>query len=249
MKRRIPVALLLLAFALPSLSAGETPEKPVDQKTLHAIGYSVFKSLSIFTLTSEELEQVLTGLKNAHAGKQADFDSVVYRQKIQDLAKTRRKALGDKLAVEGRVYLEKVAREKGAVKTSSGMVYVPLTVGNGESPAVLDMVKVNYRGKLIDGTEFDSSFSRGKPLEFKLNGVIKCWTEGLQKMKSGGKAKLICPPELAYGENGAGEKILPGATLDFEVELLEVKKTGATPKPVGPVIPSTPSATDKVKEK
>lgn len=102
------------------------------------------------------------------------------------------------------------------------MVYTSLVEGKGVSPKGSDVVKVNYRGTLIDGTEFDSSYKRKQPLEFRLDNVIKCWVEGLQKMKPGGKAKLVCPPNLAYGDNGAGERILPGATLSFEVELLGV---------------------------
>ena len=101
--------------------------------------------------------------------------------------------------------------------------YIPLVEGKGDAPTATDAVKVNYRGTLIDGvTEFDSSYRRGKAAEFKLNTVIKCWTEGVQKMKPGGKARLVCPPELAYGDAGAGESILPGATLNFEIELLNL---------------------------
>jgi len=139
--------------------------------------------------------------------------------------------LGEKQAAAGKDYLEKASREKNAVNTTSGMLFIPLTEGTGDSPKPTDIVKVNYRGTLIDGTEFDSSYKRGKPLEFKLNGVIPCWTEGVQKMKPGGKARLVCPPNLAYADNGAGELILPGATLDFEVELLEVKPPPAAVKP------------------
>jgi FKBP-type peptidyl-prolyl cis-trans isomerase FkpA len=132
--------------------------------------------------------------------------------------------MADKQAPANKEFLEKAAREKGAVKTASGMVYLQTKEGTGTSPGATDKVKVDYRGTLFDGTEFDSSYKRGVPAEFALNGVIKCWTEGLQMMKPGGKAKLVCPAGLAYGENGAGEIILPGATLMFEVELHEVKK-------------------------
>jgi FKBP-type peptidyl-prolyl cis-trans isomerase FkpA len=136
----------------------------------------------------------------------------------------RRKAQGEKAAAEGKEFLEKAAGEKGAVKSDSGMVYQSLKEGNGASPTATDKVKVNYRGTLVDGKEFDSSYKRGTPAEFRLDGVIKCWTEGLQKMKEGGRARFVCPATLAYGDAGAGELILPGSTLNFEVELLEVKK-------------------------
>jgi FKBP-type peptidyl-prolyl cis-trans isomerase FkpA len=110
------------------------------------------------------------------------------------------------------------------VKTASGLVYESVKEGSGESPKATDTVKVHYRGTFMDGREFDSSYKRGEPTEFPLNRVIPCWTEGVQKMKPGGKAKLTCPPSIAYGERGAGGVIPPNATLQFEVELVSVKK-------------------------
>ena len=115
------------------------------------------------------------------------------------------------------------AKEPGAVVSASGLVYRSLKDGSGASPSATDVVKVHYRGTFPDGKEFDSSLARGKPTEFPLNGVIKCWTEGVQRMKVGGKAKLTCPSAIAYGERGAGGgSIPPNATLHFEVELLGV---------------------------
>ncbi|MBA3252924.1 MAG: FKBP-type peptidyl-prolyl cis-trans isomerase [Burkholderiaceae bacterium] len=119
--------------------------------------------------------------------------------------------------------VDKAAAEKGAVKTPSGLVYRALTEGKGASPKETDVVSVHYKGTFPDGKEFDSSYKRGQPTEFPLNRVIKCWTEGVQLMKVGGKAKLTCPPTLAYGEKGAGNTIPPNATLQFEVELLAIK--------------------------
>jgi FKBP-type peptidyl-prolyl cis-trans isomerase FkpA len=119
--------------------------------------------------------------------------------------------------------VEKAAAEKGAVKSASGMVYRSLKDGTGPSPKETDVVRVHYRGTFPDGKEFDSSIARGKPTEFPLNRVIKCWTEGVQKMKVGGKAKLTCPANVAYGERGTpGGPIPPNATLVFEVELLGI---------------------------
>jgi FKBP-type peptidyl-prolyl cis-trans isomerase FkpA len=116
-------------------------------------------------------------------------------------------------------------KEPGTVTTASGLVYKSLKDGTGPSPAATDVVNVHYRGTFPDGKEFDSSYSRGQPAEFPLNRVIKCWTEGVQMMKVGGKAKLVCPASIAYGERGAGGgKIPPNATLNFEVELLGIKK-------------------------
>jgi FKBP-type peptidyl-prolyl cis-trans isomerase FkpA len=115
------------------------------------------------------------------------------------------------------------AKEPGAVVKPSGLVFLSLRDGTGPSPGPTDTVKVNYRGTFPDGKEFDSSYKRGEPIEFPLNGVIKCWTEGVQLMKVGGKAKLTCPPSLAYGERGAGNAVPPNATLLFEVELLGIR--------------------------
>ncbi len=116
------------------------------------------------------------------------------------------------------------AREAGAVVTPSGLVYRSLREGKGAHPKAEETVKVHYHGTLPDGKEFDSSYSRGQPAQFPLNRVIKCWTEGVQRMQVGGKAKLTCPPAIAYGERGAGAAVPPNATLHFEVELLDISR-------------------------
>ena len=121
-----------------------------------------------------------------------------------------------------KTYLERAAAEPGAVKTSSGLIYTELRPGSGNSPRASDVVKVNYRGTLIDGTEFDSSYKRNQPAEFPLNRVIPCWTEGVQRMKVGGKARLVCPSSIAYGEAGSPPVIPANATLIFEIELLGI---------------------------
>jgi len=111
------------------------------------------------------------------------------------------------------------------VTTSTGLVYQSLKEGAGAPPSATDTVRVHYRGTFMDGKEFDSSYKRGEPTEFPLNRVIKCWTEGVQLMKPGGKARLTCPPGIAYGERGAGSGVIPpNATLQFEIELLSVKR-------------------------
>ena len=115
------------------------------------------------------------------------------------------------------------AKEEGAVLTPSGLVYRSLKDGNGASPTASDKVTVHYKGTFPDGREFDSSYKRGQPIDFPLNRVIACWTEGVQRMKVGGKAKLTCPPEIAYGSRGAGSAVPPNATLLFEVELLGIQ--------------------------
>ncbi|WP_435520838.1 FKBP-type peptidyl-prolyl cis-trans isomerase [Caenimonas aquaedulcis] len=122
------------------------------------------------------------------------------------------------------VALSACATAAQPVTTASGLVYQSLKDGSGKSPAATDTVRVHYRGTLMDGKEFDSSYSRGEPTEFPLNRVIKCWTEGVQLMKPGGKARLTCPAAIAYGERGAGGGVIPpNATLVFEIELLQVK--------------------------
>ena len=115
------------------------------------------------------------------------------------------------------------AKEEGAVVTPSGLVYRSLKDGKGVSPTATDKVTVHYKGTFPDGREFDSSYKRGQPIDFPLNRVIACWTEGVQRMKVGGKAKLTCPPEIAYGARGAGNAVPPNATLLFEVELLGIQ--------------------------
>ncbi len=113
-------------------------------------------------------------------------------------------------------------KESGDITTASGLVYRVLTEGTGATPEAIDGVTVHYRGTLADGKEFDSSYSRGQPSTFPLNGVIRCWTEGLQRMKVGGKSRLTCPPQIAYGTRGSGKVIPPNATLTFEVELISI---------------------------
>jgi FKBP-type peptidyl-prolyl cis-trans isomerase FkpA len=218
-------ALSILAVTLVSTpSFALDPPKTEDEKTFYAVGLIVAKQLGVFNLSAAELERVKQGLSDGATGAKPLVEVADYNSKVQEMAIARRKAQGDKLALAGKEFLEKAAKEKGAVKTESGMVYLSLKEGTGESPKATDTVKVHYVGTLPDGREFDSSYKRNKPIDFKLDAVIKCWTEGVLKMKPGGKAKLVCPSSLAYGENGAGEMILPGATLVFEVELLEVVK-------------------------
>jgi FKBP-type peptidyl-prolyl cis-trans isomerase FkpA len=217
--KRIAAAALAALLAAPALA--EEP-KTEDQKTFYAVGLAVSRELSVFALSAPELELVKKGISDGVTGKKPAVDLEVYNPKIQELARTRREAQGQKLASAGKEVLEKAAKEKGAVKTESGLVVVTLKEGTGATPKETDTVKVHYRGTLVDGKEFDSSYKRGQPAEFPLNGVIKCWTEGVQKIKVGGKAKLVCPSAIAYGERGAGASIPPNATLVFEVELLDI---------------------------
>jgi FKBP-type peptidyl-prolyl cis-trans isomerase FkpA len=215
----VAVAVALAAIALPAAAAAPQTE---DEKTLYAIGMSLAQQLSSLSLTPAEAEWVSQGLRDTVAGSKPAVDLQSYGLEIRTLAEARRKEANDKAEGAGKQYAEKAAQEPGAVKTDSGLVYLALQDGTGASPKPSDKVKVNYRGTLIDGREFDSSAKHGGPAEFRLDQVVLCWTEGVQKMKVGGKAMLVCPPALAYGERGAGVAIPPNATLVFEVELLAV---------------------------
>jgi FKBP-type peptidyl-prolyl cis-trans isomerase FkpA len=228
---KIAVLSLLASMTIAAPSFALQAPETEEQKTLYTIGLMVGRQLDVFSLSPTDLEWVKEGLTDKVTGQKEKVELTAYNEKVQELAKAKRKQKGEKQAALGKEFLEKAAAEKGAVKTESGLVYISLKEGEGASPTATDTVKVHYAGTLIDGKEFDSSYKRNKPIDFSLNGVIKCWTEGLQKMKPGGKAKLVCPPSIAYGDNGAGELILPGATLIFEVELLEVSKPAALPAP------------------
>ena len=215
-------ALLLLAACAPSAPPKATPKND-EEKTVYAVGVAIQKSLETFSFTPAELELVVSGIRDAAAGK-AEVKLEEKQNDIQKLALARRAAQGVDAQKKGAEYLEKTAKEAGAEKTASGLVYVPIKEGTGKSPTGTDQVKVNYTGKLIDGKVFDASDKHGGPATFPLNSVIPCWTEGVQKMKVGGKARLVCPSSIAYGDRGAGTDIPPGATLDFEVELLDIVK-------------------------
>jgi FKBP-type peptidyl-prolyl cis-trans isomerase FkpA len=173
---------------------------------------------------TDDLALVQAGLQDAVLGNELKADPAAMRSQVQALMKTRQEAAAAEEKERAKAYAETAAAEEGAVKTESGLIYKELTAGTGDAPTEESRVKVHYRGTLTDGTEFDSSYKRNTPATFPLRGVIKCWTEGLQKMKVGGKAKLVCPSDIAYGDAGRPPTIPPGATLVFEVELLEIVK-------------------------
>ena len=212
--------VLVAAF---SLSASAQALKTDDEKSLYAIGYLVgSRNFAPLSLKANELEIVKRGLSDGATGKKAQVEPESQMEKINAFAQARSSAGADKEKVAGREYAEKAAKEPGASKLPSGVVYKTLTPGNGPSPAATDKVKVNYEGRLTNGTVFDSSYKRGQPAEFGLNQVIKCWTEGVQKMKVGEKARLVCPSDIAYGDHGHPPTIPGGATLVFDVELLAI---------------------------
>jgi FKBP-type peptidyl-prolyl cis-trans isomerase FkpA len=202
-----------------------------DEKTLYALGLMLGRNVGTFNLNAHELEIVKAGMTDQVLGKKPIVELEQYGPKIQGLARSRAGAKATAEKEKSKGFLESAAKEPGAVKETSGLVYVPSKEGTGESPKPTDTVKVHYEGKLTDGTVFDSSIARGQPAEFPLNGVIPCWTEGLQKMKVGGKAKLVCPSTIAYGDQGRPPKIPGGATLVFQVELIEIANPAAPKAP------------------
>jgi len=221
----LPALLILIVSVSTSAVRAAGPDlKSDDDKTLYALGLVMAQQLAQFNLSEKELDLVYAGIADTVLRRDKKVELDAFRPKIQQLAQARgaAAAAAEKQASQG--FLEKAAKEKGAVKTASGLVYTEITPGTGEHPKATDKVKVHYHGTLTDGTVFDSSVQRGQPASFPLNGVIKCWTEGVQMMKVGGKSKLICPSDIAYGDRGAPPKIKPGATLIFEVELLEIVK-------------------------
>lgn len=211
-------------------ASGQAPQTE-DQKTLYALGLAEARRLQVFSLTKEELVHVQQGLSDGITGAKAQVDLETYGPKINQLAQTRIGAKSETEKKKGQEYLAQHANDKGAQKTESGALYIETQAGTGAQPAVSDTVKVHYKGTLIDGTEFDSSYKRGQPAEFPLQAVVKCWTEGVAKMKVGGKAKLVCPSDVAYGDQGRPPTIPGGATLLFDVELVDITtpKAGAAP--------------------
>jgi FKBP-type peptidyl-prolyl cis-trans isomerase FkpA len=221
--RRIVVLALALAVVV-SVPAGAQELTTDQDKTLYALGVALSGQLSSFALSAAELEVVKAGLTDGALGRPHRAEPREYMVKIQGLRTTRAAVVAAAEQKAGEAFAVKAAAEPGAKKLDSGLVITTLKPGTGPAPKATDKVKVHYHGTLTDGTVFDSSVQRGQPATFALNGVIKCWTEGLQQMKVGGKSRLVCPAELAYGDRGAPPRIKPGATLIFEVELLEIVK-------------------------
>jgi FKBP-type peptidyl-prolyl cis-trans isomerase FkpA/FKBP-type peptidyl-prolyl cis-trans isomerase FklB len=221
MRNAVIVSLVVL---LAGGSASAQEPKTEEDKTLYALGLAISQNLAVFNLTPAELEVVKAGITDGAARKPARVELQAYGPKIQELRNARMAVTAAAEKKSGQAFADKAATEKGATKTPSGLVISTIKPGTGSSPAASDKVKVHYHGTLTDGTVFDSSVQRGEPTTLTLNSVIKCWTEGVQTMKVGGKSRLVCPAELAYGDRGAPPRIPPGATLVFEVELLEIVK-------------------------
>jgi FKBP-type peptidyl-prolyl cis-trans isomerase FkpA len=236
----IVVATLIIPAACAKQPAAAAPPKLVtdDDKTLYALGVLMSRNLEAFSLTPQEVELVKAGLEDGALGKPTQVDAEKLGDNVQGLYRKRMEAMVQKDKDAGTAYLAKAAAEPGAKKTASGIVIKTEKEGTGASPAATDEVKVNYEGTLVNGKVFDSSIKRGEPASFPLNGVIPCWTEAVQTMKVGGKSRIVCPSELAYGERGSPPQIRPNNTLIFEVELLDIMKPGANAGPgAGAAVP------------
>jgi FKBP-type peptidyl-prolyl cis-trans isomerase FkpA len=198
-----------------------------DEKAVYALGAAIgqqaAQSVKALNLSPAELEVLKKGLAASLAGEKPQYDIQQYGPKLQARAEAQATTAAAGEKQKSAAFRDTAAAEAGAVKTASGLVFKTITPGSGGSPKATDTVSVHYHGTLPDGKVFDSSVQRGQPAEFQLNQVIPCWTEGVQRMKVGEKAKLVCPSEIAYGDRGAGPDIGPGATLVFEVELLAIK--------------------------
>jgi len=234
MKRKTGVFLAVAAtvFLINGCSGKEqtvAKMESLQDKVSYGIGLRIgkdFKSQQVELnpdLLMKGIEDGLAGTEPLLSDEQIRETMVAFQQEMMEREKTRLEEASVKNAEEGKKFLEENAKKEGVVTLPSGLQYKVITEGSGKQPSSEDTVKVHYRGTLVDGTEFDSSYSRNEPAEFPVGGVIPGWTEALQLMKEGSKWQLVLPPELAYGERGAGPRIGPNATLVFEVELLEAE--------------------------
>ena len=217
----------LIALVLAACDPAAKPPEPKldtdDAKAIYGLGLLIAQRLETFGLSESELSTFEGGLRDGVLNREKKVEPAAIEGLVQAFATTRRGALSQGEKTESAAYLAKMAAEPGATTAPTGYVVRTLTEGTGASPSADDTVKVHYHGTLRDGTVFDSSVDRGTPAEFPVGGVIPCWTQALQTMKVGGKYKLSCPSEIAYGDRGSPPAIKPGATLTFEVELIEVK--------------------------
>ncbi len=219
--RILTLAAGLFLLAAPLWAASDPAND--DQKTLYALGLALSQSIGTFSLTEAELDMVKNGMTDGVLKRSPKVDLQTFGPKIQQLQQARLALVAEGEKKAGAAFTAKAATEKGSIKTESGIVITPIKPGTGATPKATDTVKVHYHGTLTDGTVFDSSVKRGEPATFPLDKVIKCWTEGVQQIKVGGKSRLICPSNLAYGDaSPPGSPIQPGSTLIFEVDLLEI---------------------------
>lgn len=230
MKVRGVMIFGMMLMATTAIAADKLELKTPKDKVSYAIGMDMANSLKHNKIDvnpdvlGAAIKDVLTGKKSVLSDDEAKAALMNLQKEMQEKQQIEMKAVGDKNAKEGEAFLTENKKKEGVKTTASGLQYQVMTEGKGKSPKETDMVTVQYKGTLLDGTEFDSSYMRGQPASFPVNGVIKGWTEALQLMKEGAKWKLFIPSNLAYGENGTqGGPIGPNATLIFEVELVSVQ--------------------------
>ena len=221
---RLIVSCLVTVLCLGTTAAfAAAPEPTTDeQKTLYALGLAISQSLGTFSLSESELDLVKSGITDGVFKKAPKVDLQTFGPKIQQLQQARASVVAEAEKKTGAAFLAKAAAESGAKKTESGAILTTIKEGNGATPKVMDTVKMHYLGTLIDGTVFDRSAKQGEPATIRVNEMSKCWMEGMQQMKVGSKSKLVCPSSLAYRDKGLPPLIKPGATLVFEIELLEI---------------------------
>jgi len=218
------VCAVALTGVTMSVNASEKVELKTDQeKNGYSVGYDIGRSLQR-QLTDVDAESMARGLKDAMGGVAPALPDQEIQQRFAAVRQESAKKIVEKNKKDGEAFLAKNKGEKGVKTTASGLQYKVITAGKGKQPTAEDTVTVNYRGTLIDGTEFDSSYKRNQPATFPVKGVIAGWTEALPLMKEGSKWMLYIPANLAYGERGAGNMIGPNSTLIFEVELLSIGK-------------------------
>jgi FKBP-type peptidyl-prolyl cis-trans isomerase FkpA len=218
------VAALLLAAA-PNAFAADKAEDKKEDNVFYVLGVGLSQGLGTFALSKDELDQVMDGLKDGVQGKANDINPRDYMPQIQALQQEREAKVAAAEKKESADFLASAAKAKGAKSLDSGLIMTTVSEGSGASPIASDTVRVHYHGTLRDGTVFDSSVDRDAPATFPLDRVIPCWTEGVALMKVGGKSKLVCPSDIAYGDAGRPPMIPGGAALVFDVELLEIVKT------------------------
>ncbi|MEI8256367.1 MAG: FKBP-type peptidyl-prolyl cis-trans isomerase [Deltaproteobacteria bacterium] len=220
--------------------AAVTPSND-DERAMYVLGMVLGERLAEFNLTRREASIVARGMTDTVGGGRPLVDAERFGPHIRELQRARQGAHAAQAQQEGTRFVEQAAHEPGAQRLAQGIVFREMQAGTGAQPSATDEVSVNYRGTLINGTEFDSSYTRHQPATFTLNGVIPCWTEGLQHMHVGGRARLVCPPEAAYGDR-AQRSIPAGSTLIFEVELVSIRArevpaaTGDAAAPAAPAV-------------
>ena len=203
--------------------------KTDDERSIYTIGFLMGRNVATFKMTPAEVRIIQSGLSDAILGMQPKVDVQLYQPRVNELLTKRMESAAAKEKEKGRAFTDKFVKDSNPQAIAGGGWYLETKAGTGPIPTKTETIKAHYRGTTTEGVEFDSSYTRGAPTEFALNGVIPCWTNGISMMKVGGKAKLVCPSDVAYGDPGR-PGIKPGATLVFEVELVEIVKPAASKK-------------------